>query len=487
MLHKLSKVGIFCGGLILCVPMAGAQEPSNGAPQPIPPASSDDNRYDAGQAAEGTLASREPKIIPDSRPLSGAQDLTLGTIALKHTFLLPSFSVVTQAGTNANSYGPANATGVQSTSFLVGRLGLNRTSGRSGLLLDYLGGGTLSNNQTQGNSVIQGLAISETIRSGRWSLLLGDDFSYLSESPFGFGGLGGLGFLGIGSVGGVGGGLGFNPSFRPDLLPNQTILTNRAPRISNTAVLQTDYALSRRSSVTFLGAYGILSFIDAGFFNSGDTVFQAGYNHTMSRKDSVSVFYRFSSFMFSNLSQGINDHNVQVMYARQIAGRVSFQMGGGPDISIFHTPLAGSGTRLNWTISSALKYQFRNATAGFNFDRGVTGGSGILHGAETNQFQGFLSRSLTRNWDGALSLGFSKNEALRQTTPAANTISPDAWFLSARVGRRFVQSGSLFFDYAARRQSNIPSSPTFSAHGLHSLTHMVSVGYTWGLRPIVIE
>ncbi len=487
MLHKLSKVGIFCGGLILCVPMAGAQEPSSRPQKPIPPASSEDNRSEALQADEGTLATREPKIIPDSRPLAGAQNLTLGTIALDHSFLLPSFSVVTQVGTNANNYGPSNGTGVQSTSFLIGRLGLNRTSGRSELMLDYLGGGTLSNSQTQGNSVIQGLTMSDTIRSGRWSLLFGDDFSYLSESSFGFGGLGGLGFLGIGSGSGVGGDLGFNPSFRPDLLPNQTILTNRAPRISNTAVIQTDYALNRGSSVTFLGSYEILKFIDAGFFNSGDAIFQAGYNHTLSRKDSVSIFYRFSAFTFSNISQGIDDHNVQLTYARQIAGRVSFQIGGGPEISTFQTPLPGLGTRLNWTIASALNYQFRKTTVGFNFNRGLTGGSGILQGAETNQFQGLLSRSLTRNWDGALTSGFSRNQALRQTNPAASIIAPDAWFLTARVGRRFARSGSLFFDYTARRQSNIPSSSTFSAHGVHSLTHMVSVGYTWGIRPIVIE
>src|SRR5260370_502374 len=224
MLHKLSKGGIFCGGLILGVRMAGAQEPSSRPQKPIPPASSEDNRSEALQADEGTLPTREPKIIPDSRPLAGAQNLTLGTIALDHSFLLPSFSVVTQVGTNANNYGPSNGTGVQSTSFLIGRLGLNRTSGRSELMLDYLGGGTLSNNQAQGNSVIQGLPISTTIRSAPSSLLFVNYFTFFSHSSFGFGVLGVLCFLWIGSSSCMGGDFGSNPSFRPDLLPNQMLL-----------------------------------------------------------------------------------------------------------------------------------------------------------------------------------------------------------------------------------------------------------------------
>src|SRR5260370_17692552 len=92
----------------------------------------------------------------------------------------------------------------------------------------------------------------------------------------------------------------------------------------------------------------------------------------MSRKDSVSIFYRFSAFTFSNISQGIDDHNVQFTYARQIAGRVSFQLGGGPEISTFQTPLPGLGTRLNWTIASPPIYQFRKTPLASNFTTDLT-------------------------------------------------------------------------------------------------------------------
>ncbi|HXN21125.1 MAG TPA: hypothetical protein VOA41_00105 [Candidatus Dormibacteraeota bacterium] len=480
MLRKLCMAGTVLGGLALCALVGQAQQSQ---PQkPITPANSEDHRSEAQQAAEATLATQEPKVIPDSRPLAGAQDLTLGTIAFHRTYLVPSFTVGTQVG-NAHYSGQSGGAAVQT--ILTGRIDLNRKTGRSELLLGYVAGGTLSKNQFYGNSAIQGLTVSDTIQWGRWNLLLGDQFNYLSQSPFGFGG--GMGFLGAGFGNILGGAVGSAPSFRPDLLPNQTILLDRAPRISNTVMVQADYQLSRRSSVTFLGSHGNLKFIDAGFQNDSNTLFQTGYNYAINRKDSISVVYRFDVFNFSNVSQSIRNQNVQLMYARRLAGRLSFQVGVGPDISTFHSPLRGSGTTLNWTATSTLNYQFRKTTAAFSFHRGLTGGSGVLAGAETDQFQGSLGRHLTRNWDASLSLGFSRNQRLRQTSLATDTASPDARFITTHLGRSIGRGGSLFFDYTASKQSTLFLNPAVSAHGVPSLLHTLSVGYTWGLRPIVIE
>lgn len=480
MLRNLCMIGTLLGGLTLCALISRAQEVK---PQkPITPANSEENRSEAQQAAEGTLATQEPKVIPDSRPLAGAQNLTLGTIGFNRTFLVPSFSVGMRVE-NANYSGPSNGVAVQTV--MTGRLDLNRKTGRSELILGYVGGGTLSRNHVYGNSAIQGLTVSDTTQLGRWSLLFGDQFNYISESPFGFGGAESLLGAGFGNI--IGGAVGSPASFRPDLLPNQTVLLNRAPRISNSAMVQADYQLDRRSSVTVLASRGILKFIDAGFQNGRNTLFQTGYNYTLNRKDSISVVYRLNVFSFSNFSQDVRDQSVQLMYARRIAGRLSFQLGAGPDVITFHSPLRGSGTVVNWTMSSGLNYQFRKTTAAFNFNRGVTGGSGILPGAETNQFQGSLGRNLNRNWDGSVSLGFSKNQGFRQTSSSANPISPDTRFLTTHVSRSFGRTGSLFFDYTAAKQSNILLSPTISAHDVRSMMHTISIGYKWGLRPIVIE
>src|SRR5713226_8562030 len=332
MLRKLCMAWVVLGGLVLLGPMAKGQDPSTGPQKPIPPVGAEQSTSATRPGEEGTVRAQEPKVIPDARPLAGAQNLALGAIAFNHLFLQPSFNVTTQAERFPDNSVLANGNNFQYLSYLTGRLGLNRTSGRSELLLDYTAGGTFSNNPIQGNAAIQNLDFSDTIRWGRWSQLFGDQFSYLSESPFGFGGLGGLSFLGSGLGSGLGGVLGSSPSFRPDLLPNQSILTNHAPRISNAAIVQTDYELSRSSSLTFVGSYGVMRFIDAGFQDSSNVLVQAGYNHTLSRKNSVSVHYRYNVFLFSNVSQRIDDHTVQLTYGRKVTGRLSFRIGGGPQM-----------------------------------------------------------------------------------------------------------------------------------------------------------
>lgn len=476
----------FCVTLILAAwfnfwASSAAQE-STRPQKPLGPTDPRSASSPENDGADQRLAAEKQKVEPDSRPLAGAQSLTLGSISPSRNFLLPSFSVATQVGTNQYNTNQAGNR-LESLTYLTGRLLLNRTSGATELALNYLAGGNLSKNGSQGNSLIQGLNVSDMIRKGRWSFMLGDDFSYLSESSFGFGGLGGLDFLGIGN--GLGSS-GSNPSFRPDLVPTQSILTSRAPRLSNTAIFQTNYMLNRRSSLTFVGSYGVLRFVDAGFFNSRSPILQAGYNRALGRRDSISIFYRFSSFKFSRIAQSFEDQSIQLTYARRIAGRISFQVGGGPEISTFRTPLTSSGTRINSTVASSLSYQYQRNTIGFNFNRGLTGGSGVLPGAETDVFQGFWNRRLNQDWDTALVSGFSRNRSLPQTLLAAY-VAPNTWFITSNVNRTFGRSGDLFFLYTARRQSSLPSSFTNVVSGFGSLIHTFSVGYTWGLRPIHLE
>src|SRR5712692_9193486 len=137
MLHKLCMVWVVLGGLMLLGPMAKGQDPSNEPQKPIPPVGAEESTSATRQGDEGTVPAQEPKIIPDARPLAGAQNLALGAIAFNHVFLQPSFNVTTQAERFSDNSVLANGNNFQYLSYLTGRLGLNRTSGRSELLLDY--------------------------------------------------------------------------------------------------------------------------------------------------------------------------------------------------------------------------------------------------------------------------------------------------------------------------------------------------------------
>ena len=166
--------------------------------------------------------------------------------------------------------------------YLLGTLDLNHVSDRSELLVHYTGGGMFSSYL---NSAIQDLEFSYNYKWQRWSLLVGDEVSYLSESPFGFGGIGGLAFLNGGSSFGPG-------SFLNSILgPNQTIPTIMVPRLSNTLVSQIEYKVSPRSSWTAAGSYGTLNFLGVGFINSTDALFQTGYNYSVSPQSTIAVIY----------------------------------------------------------------------------------------------------------------------------------------------------------------------------------------------------
>src|SRR6202030_3866427 len=136
------------------------------------------------------------------------------------------------------------------------------------------------------NSAVQDLQFSYDYKWQRWSLLVGDEGNYLSESPFGFGGVGGLAFLGGIAESGLGG-----PFFNSILTPNQTIPTIIVPRVSNTAVSQIEYTVSPRSTWTASGSFGTLNFLGVGFIDSNQGQFQSGYNYLLNPESSVTVIY----------------------------------------------------------------------------------------------------------------------------------------------------------------------------------------------------
>lgn len=438
------------------------------------------------EAQQTSSQSRQPlpDLVADTLPLAGARNLTLGAPASGHSFLLPSFGISTSVETDPYSSTQANRPDLIESTYLIARLAATHNSSHSNLAIDYLAGGTFSTDSYQGNSGIHALSFSETLRFGRWTTMLGDQFSYTSQSPFDFGGQGGLNNLGVG-LGSVVSGAG--PEFRAGFLPNQSVLINGSERVSNSVIGEEDYALSHRSSLTFAGSYGLLDFAQTGFENSSNATFQGGYNHLLDRLNSIAVFYRFNEVMFSDLSQTISEHSMQLSYARRITGRLSLQAGAGPSVVLYHAPLSGRSTVPSWVASASLRYQHRRLGTGFLYDRSLTGGSGILAGATTDLFSGYVNHAFGRDWDGTILTGYSRNQALQQTTQNATNIAPQAWFMTARATRHFVRYGSLFISYGVSSQAGLSGLCMLPACQVNSLTHTASIGYNWALRPMGLE
>ncbi len=448
------------------------EQPVAPIPAPLPAGSTSILALNPGQA-------NEAQATGSHWPLSGVEEPTLGPRFGGRNFLLPSVSVMSQMATN---YSGSGYVGPTAFTYVLGTLDLNHVSDRSELLLNYSGGGMFSSYL---NSTIQDVEFSYTYRWQRWSLLVGDQASYLSESSFGFGGVGGLAFLNGVSQFSTGGALG---SFlNAYLTPNQTIPTILVPRLSNTAVSQIEYTLSPRSSWTASGSYGMLNFLGVGFINSADALFQTGYNYAISPLSSVAVIYRYDDFRFTHLTQAIEDHLVQLGYARNVTGRMNFHLVAGPSMEILRGVVTGSANRLSWAVDSSLSYRLEHTTLLIGYDRFVTGGSGVLVGAQTGQVEAAVERKLSPRWQGSASLGYATNRSLFPSSTNLGKQQYNSWYAALRFNHQLRPGMALFMSYGARRQANNTPACATSSCETTSISHELSVGFNFDLRPISLR
>jgi hypothetical protein len=488
---KKSLIWMAVAWVTASVPGLAAQEPktdappaASEAPQPQQPLTAAGIKDSKSVEAVVPYSNPAPGVTADSRPLSGFQNFSLGTNSATHSFLLPSFTVLGQVASNPFSTSQNSGTNISGSGTITGRLALNRVSSANTLTLDYLAGASFASGEGQGTSGIQSLDFSDSISHGRWSLAAGDALVYTSQSPFGFGGLGGLNGYGIPlGNGGVGVGSGAGSGTGPD----QSILLDGAGRLSNGVFGQGDYALTHRSSITAGANYGVLKFFTNGLFNNSIVTAQSGYNYALSPQSSVSISYHYSRIMFSNGSPGFQDQGVSLGYGRRIASRLGFRVSAGPDIQSFTAPLKGPSTLVSWALSTSLDYSRGKLGLGGGYSHSVTGGSGVLGGAETDSFSGSSSFAFNRDWSASISGGYSKNRALEQTTLNASSIAPQAWFFSARASRHLFANSSVFISYGLTRQSSLSGICSQPACQVATTIHTGSIGYTWGLRQIILE
>lgn len=467
--------------VFLYVPVVQAQEtdPAKNDPreQPVAP-------YVAPLAAGRTsvLALNSPlgqteaiQVAGNDRPLSGVQAPTLGPSVGARNFLVPSFSATSQMATSSSAAGISRPTDFN---YLLGSLDLNHVTNRSELLVHYTGGGMFSSYL---NSAIQDLEFSYSYKWQRWSMLLGDDVSFLSESPFGFGGVGGLEFLNGDSPFGPGG-------FLNGILgPNQTIPTIMVPRLSNTFVSQMEYKVSPRASWTASGAYGTLNFLGVDLINSADALFQTGYNYSVSPASTIAVIYRFDDFRFTKFPQTIEDHVVKFGYARYVTGRLSFQVAAGPSVVMLRGIFTGSGSNVSWALDSALNYKWDRTTLSLSYDHLVTGGSGVLVGAQTGQAEASVERKLSPRWRASASLGYATNTSLIPTSISSSTKHYNSWYAGVRFNHELRPGTNLFLGYDARLQTLNSATCTTPNCGGNFIAHEISAGFNFSLRPILFR
>jgi hypothetical protein len=460
---------------------ADQQQPPNQSSAPVPAYHSPL----AGVAGNGDVDSNTQQLSPDTRPLAGVQDLSLGA-PITRSYWQPHIDFSGTADSNALETPTGSSWGGWIS--LSGGIDVHRTSGNSDLTVSYTSGGMFAIDSVASNGLVQGLAVTDKYSFHRTTLTFIDQLTYLPEASTGFAGLGGVPLPGGGSTG-----LG------SVFTPGQTVLTGRDQNLGNTFVTEVDTSLTHRTSLTFAGGYVLLHYFDAELLDYNDAIFRAGYNYQLTRKSTLAVLYTFSGYRYSDFDQSINSNTVQLSYGLRVTGKWAFQIAVGPQFTSSHSPITSttgstggeSGTGTNsisevyWALNTSLLWQGERTGAGLSYNHGVGGGSGVLAGSLTDNVTGSVTRQVSRTFSSDISGGYSRNQGVAIGGPVPINQTYDYWFGGASITRPFGRSLGLTLSYQLQYQISNSAVCVGLTCGTNIVRNLVSVGVGWHSRPLL--
>jgi hypothetical protein len=475
--------------LALCVTGVRAQDQQqnsqSASPTPIPPPNSGGGggySKPPAPAARGVSSAYDAppydpaQVVPDTNTLSGAQLLGVGSLEHAHNIFDPSISLSELGLITTGTGGQSN---LGSETIVNGILNFNRNWSRYHLTTLYTGGGVFYEGPVYSysqNTQYHDLAVSQKIDWERWHLVLRDDFTVSSGAAFTGTGMGGPGlFAGSSSL--LGSSLN---SIGQTFIPSQSIQTGNAMRYMNAVLGQAEYSLSRRSTFTFSGSYGLLHFIDAGYISSQMLNAQAGYDYQLDPKNSIAILAGYGKIDYTGTTNFITQYNAGLAYGRKITGRLALQVGGGP---MLIRSASGTGSFQFWlaSVNTALTYVWRRSGVSLSYARGLNAGSGVFMGATSNTFSGTANHQFTRFWAGSVNGGYALNNSL---APAgAATTSFTNLFGGASLGRQVGRRARISFSYGIWRQTSSSNACPVASCGGTGNQHSFGITVNWHLRP----
>jgi hypothetical protein len=442
--------------------------------QEEPPPAPDAPPKPAGYSFPGIgTGQQEGELQPDFSPLTGMQNPTLGMPGIRHSYWVPGFQF------SSNEFSSSGGSGWTSDNYFIGNLSLVQAWSRALLAVNYSGGGYVSSNSQQGGGFYQQLALAQNYQTERWLIQFVDQYSRIPQSSFGFGGGTNLGIPGVGgSLGNTIPGLGGNYT------PNQTIY-GTGTFTSNVSALQATYALSRRSSLTVAGSYGLLRFEKAGNYDSNTTIASAGYNYELTRNDTLGLVYRYGSYQYPGNPQAYTDNAVNVAYGRKVTGHLGLGLFIGPEITNFRIPIGNSSQRTGLSASANMTYAFERGVFTVAYLHGLSAGSGVLLGSNLDWVTATVSRQLTRQWSGSLIFGYSHNSPVVGTGAGSSPAYGD-WYVGGSATRPIGRNFSFAVAYTATIGSYSGAGCTGAGCNVSNNYNTITVNFQWHPRPFTL-
>ena len=435
----------------------------------------------AGFAFPGLFGTGEGELQPDFSPLTGFQNPTLGFPGIGHSYWVPGLQYSSTIQSN-----PSPGPGIPSWyayNYVIGNVSLREAWDRGTLAINYSGGGSFSTESSIGSGYYQRLGLAYTYRTERWLFQIVDSFAQSPQSTFGYGGGTGLGIPGVGgSLGTTIPGLGGNYAL------NQSIY-GVGPFISNVGALQVNYALSRRSSITVAGSYGLLHFTQPGNVDTNSTVASIGYNYILSRNNTIGVVYRFSAYQYPGIAQAYGDQVVSFAYGRKVTGRLGLRILIGPEFTHYRIPIGTTSQTTGFSAAANLTYAFERNSIFLNYLHGLYGGSGVLIGSITDDVSAGFSRKLTRAWTGNLTVGYARNSAAGGTAGNGGYAPYTDWFMTAGVNRPIGRN----LQFGAAYTATIGNYEGYGCVGPGCVTssnrtyNTITINVQWHARPFVLQ
>ena len=430
------------------------------------------NQQDQNSPTDATNGLR-----PDTTPLTGIQDATLGSPETRHSYWVPG---VQYAGTiQSNGYGQTSNSGWLMNNYFIGDLSLLKAWSRSQLAVNYSGGGFFSTDSALGSGVYQRFSLAQTFQWNRWAMQILDQFSYLPQSQFGFGAGTGLGVPGAGSIGPT------IPGMSLGYVPNQSIYAAFGPEYSNAAALQVTYATSRRGSITASGSYGTLNFVDPGNVDNSSIAGTVGYNYELTQQNSIGTFYRFSSYHFAGQPQAFGNNSFNLAFSRKLTGRMALQAYGGPDITTFRVPVDGQSSKIGVNLGVTFNYALKDGGLTGRYFHGISGGSGVFTGSTVDQVNFGAKHALSRVWTGHLVFGYAHNTSIVSST-TGSAPGYNSWFFGGGVTRPLGRNTTLAVAYNASVSSfTQPGCTSGSCSSNQNTYNTIIINFQWHTRPFV--
>jgi hypothetical protein len=284
------------------------------------------------------------------------------------------------------------------------------------------------------STTFQNLSLSQVLRGKNLVFVISDSVSYLPEAPT-------VGLSGIAGVGDIG-----TTPVQTGLGPDQSIFSYYGTRVSNGLDASLSYNLTGSTTVDGSGAWQVLDFLDGSGYDTNTYEGSAGFTHRVSARTSYGAHGAYSNYQYPGYSSSFASESALFNYSHIWTRAFSSSFSVGPEWSNGSGYLTNGPTSEHAIVagSAALTYAGKNTGASLSYNRGVTGGSGVILGSTTDTVSLTISHPIARDWSTSGTFGWSRNASLFGVVNQSLVFdSVDAGFqLSRKISRNLSGYGS---------------------------------------------